>query len=230
MQELPPANPLLEKLKLKFYNLLARSTFHGLSKIFISEHWPTRLLWLVICLTSYSYCIFSISTNISDYFQNQVITNFEKAYENQPLFPRITICNLNKTSVGCIFNKKASSVEDLNVTGCVLFNSGFNGSILRSKEVGIHSGLVLDLYTNDFFTGIMIYINNHSVRIGQDAITISPGMRTNLAVTRHFETRLSEPYTNCKTHVALANTPSTVSLPYFQSECLIFCKYVDGKL
>ncbi len=228
---------ILDRLKLKLREDLMSSTFHGLSKIFLSNNRLRKLKWLILVIASYSYCGLSISSNIAHYYEYNTITEFREIYDAHPPFPEITIVAAYAINITCRFNvancmhliKISSETFEFN-TG--LSVDGADVGIFHSKETGEYSGLKLKITalntTSDSYLGnndIQIYINNQSVEHSNLFVSVSPGMRTNLAIRRVFEKHLSSPFSNCRRHVVLSDKNSRRQVEYRQGECFIFCRY-----
>jgi hypothetical protein len=216
----------------KFIELMRESTFHNIHKIFTSHSFFIRLTWLLICIASYSYCSVCIVRNVVDYFDYPTVSNFETIYENEPLFPRIAICNINRTLFNdslCNFNAMPCQFvlkREGNYQNCIEFNPGPNAnvSILRAKQTGVEGGLSIGLFANDFYNGIEVYIFNHSQNLVKRSLLISPGMRTSLVVRRVFEERLGPPFSNCKTYESVIDKATNKKFRYFQTECFGLCR------
>ena len=122
---------LRKLLKLKFLEMLAQTTFHGLGKLVTSKQLIQKIVWFILTLASYSYCSFYTNSLMISYFEYPVVTNIEDVYENQPLFPGVTICGHRKT-FSCYFNNMPcdripSMIIEKN-DFCSIINSGFNQS------------------------------------------------------------------------------------------------------
>jgi len=71
------------------------STIHGYSRIFQTDKWPLRILWLLFSLASTGFLAFLVTKSIMDFLTHEVVTKI-RVYNEVPLeFPTVTICNIN---------------------------------------------------------------------------------------------------------------------------------------
>jgi len=226
-------------IKLKLREDISRSTFHGLSRVFISKNRLLRFKWLVLVLASYSYCTFNISSNIKHYYEYNTITELRETYEDHPPFPEVAIVAAYALNISCEFNReKCENLNQIN-SETFEFNTGYKSDgtptkIVRVKEAGEYSGLKLKITPMDSTSesylkkkDIQIYINNQSVEHSNLYKSVSPGMRNNLVFKRVFEEYLAEPFSNCRTYANLRNQDKATErkIEYRQEECFIFCRY-----
>ena len=74
---------------------MKESTIHGLSNTFRAKHKVSKIMWILLFLTSFSFCIFFMTQSASQYFEFNVITTIREINEDELLFPVVTICNKN---------------------------------------------------------------------------------------------------------------------------------------
>ncbi|CAF0894771.1 unnamed protein product [Brachionus calyciflorus] len=86
---------------------------------------------------------------------------------------------------------------------CFTFNSDTQKTKLW-KKTGIVNGLRLELYTGGqevytYKTGFKVFVHNQSDTpfFDEEGIDVSVGQQTNIAISRTFLNRLSEPHSNC---------------------------------
>lgn len=150
----------------------------------------------------------------------------------------MTFCNFNQSDLLCIFNFEVCNKSTLvfKYRNCLSFNLGTDDNlvptrILKSKESGKAAGLNLHLIasTPTFeFPGVTVFINNQSSGISiKKGITVSAGMKTNIILSRSFRSKLSEPFSDCKTDISFPTGPNALSnktkFMYSQSECFRLC-------
>ena len=70
----------------------------GLTHILRAEYLAAKLVWLLVLATCASACIFLIVSSINDYLSYNVITTNRYFRENSPVFPTVTICQMNTFS------------------------------------------------------------------------------------------------------------------------------------
>ena len=88
-------NTLKERIKIITTNAINSSTFHGVSNIFNKPRILSKVFWLIIFVTSFSYCMYSITVNVMHFLEYPVILNICIKYVQPIQFPEMTICNLN---------------------------------------------------------------------------------------------------------------------------------------
>ncbi len=222
---------ITSQIQTEFFRILDRSTFQGLPNVFWSTNTISKIFWFVLSAVSYLYCATLVIGSILDYYKFEVVTRYENVFENQPLFPSVLICDHDTNRTECLFNKetlhklsKSTSLE------CEIFNDNQNDLAvpiipLSSQEYGSRSGLQLKLYSLNVTKGIEVFISNHSQNVLTDPRVISPGMRTTFVIKRIFEQRLPSPYNNCQMNVTGSEKLDALKKPYYQSECLVYCKF-----
>jgi hypothetical protein len=144
------------------------------------------------------------------------------ALENTSISNRQRIGHdLKDVLIGCRFNFEPCTHEDFvwewdsHYGNCYSFNSGMNATknfvdFKNSHLAGFAFGLQLDLYVNFYENlswynsltggmGAVIRLDNvsHVKDHGLDAIIVSNGVRTNLALKHEYNYIKSKPYSNC---------------------------------
>lgn len=216
----------------KFFELLDKSTFHGLPNIFLTKNIFRKIFWLIATLVSYCYCAFLVTNNILEYNKYEVVTRYESIYENEPPFPLVFFCDHNRKKTKCIFNGeicpetyKLPNDECEEFNHAYDFDTGTHVPLLKSREYGSGSGLQLKLHAKSVYTAIPVYISNHSKTIVTDPRYISPGLRTTFVIKRIFESRLPAPYSDCRINVTGSKKLDELNKVYYKSLCLIYCRY-----
>jgi hypothetical protein len=92
------------QIKQQFFDILEKSTIHGIPKIFLSKHGITKLFWLTVTLFSCSYCGYLVTSNIVDFYKFEVVTKYENIHESQPIFPFVYFCEHDRSSTVCAFD------------------------------------------------------------------------------------------------------------------------------
>ena len=123
--------PLRLKLQNKFLELMTITTIHGPSRMVSSKHLLHKLAWLILVVTSATYCTIIISNYFQEYFEYPVVTNTDILYDNQPDFPAVMICGHNKErlkkNATISFNSKQIKYQDYFReidNNCTEFNGG----------------------------------------------------------------------------------------------------------
>ena len=96
-------------LKSKFVELSSGWTAHGYHNIYRSEHWPVRLMWILIFLLASILCGYMVYKSITDYLQYDVVTKIRDYSQVPANYPVITFCNINPL----IKNSSDSLIKDL---------------------------------------------------------------------------------------------------------------------
>jgi hypothetical protein len=221
---------LKQQLKKKCIDALLDSTFHGASKIFLSEKLIQKLFWTTITLAMYAYFSASVANNVLEYLKYPVVTNINTVYEKEVTFPAVNFCY--GEILGCSFKNVACQL--IPRASCFTFNSGLNVSLypislLRSTIPGVINGLKLTLRPNvGSYVYLMIY-NQSADFDWNKAIRVSRGIELDVAISRVFSSKLSAPYSNCKKEYIFEPKPLDIlnqtSFPYFQSDCFFLCEY-----
>ncbi|XP_078573665.1 acid-sensing ion channel 1C-like [Branchiostoma floridae x Branchiostoma japonicum] len=73
---------------------------HGLNRIVIAPSGYFRVLWVLAILSSYSGFAYMFSTMIIDYFSYNTITDTKLEFDDEVIFPAVTVCNMNKFDEG----------------------------------------------------------------------------------------------------------------------------------
>ncbi len=225
-------------LKSTLFEFILSSTIHGLPRILKSKYPFSKFIWAIFSCIALASCSYLIYDKCSNYLEYQVITNSQKLTENSAEFPTVTICAnkreawRNKT---CLFNAEPCDIFlRTKSASCTEFNSGFilgNGDndlpikVLRSDNKGSFYGLRLVMSSSYRFEKFRIYINNHTVKLDSTkAIETALGQEINLSVKRTFVSKLSSPYSNCKSEVTFELNSTITSFPYIKSDCvMLFC-------
>ena len=76
-------NSVETKIIKSVYDLIEKSTFHGIHNIIRTEKSITRLIWIMFTILSTIICILIINKSIINYLDYNYITNIDIIYENQ---------------------------------------------------------------------------------------------------------------------------------------------------
>ena len=76
-------NSVETKIIKSVYDLIEKSTFHGVPNIIRTEKSITRLIWIMFTILSTIICILIINKSIINYLDYNYITNIDIIYENQ---------------------------------------------------------------------------------------------------------------------------------------------------
>ena len=86
---------LVKILNTQIANWCTDTTGHGLPHIFKSKNKVMKIIWTIFCITSFSYCFYTIIQCFISYFNYNVAVTILKVNDLQAVFPAVTICNLN---------------------------------------------------------------------------------------------------------------------------------------
>ena len=79
------------------------TTLHGIRYVFMKRHILTRLLWLVLLLTSGGYYVSVVYGAVNKYYDRPINTVVSRKHLKQMDFPAVTICPLNMFTKSKIF-------------------------------------------------------------------------------------------------------------------------------
>jgi hypothetical protein len=98
LQSQQSANAKLEfktELKECLKSKIESSSIIAFPNMVKSKHKLGMVIWLFCLLVSCSLCGWFIYSSIVDYFQYRIVTTTNIRYQNQLIFPIVSICNLN---------------------------------------------------------------------------------------------------------------------------------------
>jgi hypothetical protein len=216
-----PNNLFETKIIRSVYDLIEKSTFHGIPNIIRTDKSITRSIWTIFTILSTIICILIIKKSIINYFDYNYVTNIDIIYEQPMEFPTISMCScslniinmtLNKFLKSCIFNnfnckneKYFMAFNDPVYKTCFRFNSGkqTNDSKLQATIAGRSGGLQVEVKETN---GLLIFIhassnppypNENYNNINGNSIFVSTGFSTDLAIDKTVTKRLGLPYNEC---------------------------------
>jgi hypothetical protein len=158
------------RIKDKTKQTLKETTLHGPPRIFSrgERRLFVRILWLLLFLASTAGAIYTISTQIIDYLNFEVVTQIKLIQESPTEFPTVTFYNLKSNNLSlasilasCRFNDNDCTASDFETNtdefGNIYyqFNNGKNSNhekinIYKTKRAGIINGLSLILFAGSF--------------------------------------------------------------------------------
>ena len=203
--------------------LLLSSTAVVLVKLIRHKSIIFKLFWLMTILVLSSGCVLFSIRHIIDYLNYEVVSKIDTIYENKAYFPTISFCNTAKFNQSISFkerllycqfdsdtdcfineNKYFESYNDSIYGTCYRFNSKKNGSILKSSASGIAYGFKMNLLieekTGYDFGELAFFIHNNSfynLNLFNREYYLSTGTFNIISISRVFQNKLPEPYTNC---------------------------------
>jgi hypothetical protein len=71
------------------------TSLHGVKNGFMSRNIFIRIVWYLLTLICFAYCVYSSYLQVKTYSQHNVVTSIEEIYEAPTRFPVVAICNLN---------------------------------------------------------------------------------------------------------------------------------------
>ncbi|KAI8514318.1 Amiloride-sensitive sodium channel [Branchiostoma belcheri] len=72
------------------------TTLHGIGKVSGSEKCGLKLIWLAVFLACFGVAAWQITETVIRYFQFNTVTNIKLEFEDELIFPAVTICNFNR--------------------------------------------------------------------------------------------------------------------------------------
>ncbi len=152
---------------------------------------------------------------LSNSIFNIALISVISSYNNS--FKRSLSFSLNESLISCSINLETCSISDFVWTfdplygNCYSLNTGFNSSgnsidLIKINKAGNLHGLRLELFIGDpknipkFIqtSGYHVIINNQTYGITfNEGYDISPGVETNLAINRLYESTKPKPYSEC---------------------------------
>lgn len=85
----------METTRQKIKNWSISSTIHGVPKIYLGQNQLIRTTWLLLICFSLGLFLSMVLSHVSSYLKFGVITQTLERYVENPVFPTVTICNLN---------------------------------------------------------------------------------------------------------------------------------------
>lgn len=85
----------METARQKIKNWSISSTIHGVPKIYLGQNQLIRTTWLLLTCLSLGLFLSMAVSHVSSYLKFDVITQTLGRYVENPVFPTVTICNLN---------------------------------------------------------------------------------------------------------------------------------------
>ena len=119
-----------ETIKKIFSSVLENSTIHGLSNIIKNDLISIRSMWILCFLLFSSICCYMMSHTIQEYIKFEVVSRVDVKYENEIVFPMITICRDNPFSTD--FSTKILT-RNLERNGFNISEYNFDGSLSSLK-------------------------------------------------------------------------------------------------
>lgn len=219
------------------------TSFHAIPSIVRSKRLAIKLIWSAVLLISTSICIKAVTDSVLSYLEYNVITEMQIIKEQRTIFPTVTICNLNKgyqleqALMDCWFSNEHCSRDEFKpviITGfdsCFQFNSnGKRYSIDSGQKTGLQIEYLVAPSSEAFYeNGLRIFIHNQSASPQNgDGIDISTGFKTNFAINRKLERKLSHPYNDCILKDSDYNSKSYQfikgsNFSYRQRDCFDIC-------
>jgi hypothetical protein len=157
------------------------------------------------------------------FFVNNTILSIERLFQirskmflfNDSLKQSFGSYPLNEFMLKCTFNSQICSFKNFtwyyNIYNgnCYTFNSiiGKTQKPLAVNRNNMQNGLSIELFLglpdqvlpSFSTTGLKIYIHNNSlITRSNEGFELSPGIQTNIAITKTFNLKLESPYNDCK--------------------------------
>lgn len=233
-------------------DMMATSSFHGLSKVFSRQDALSKFFWLLVSLICYSGCFVLLAQCIVEFCNFSAVLTSKREYEEHPAFPSVKVCNVDPFSVlQCRFNNASCTValtdridNTESIPDCIFFNVDYR-SLAHSNEPGSQAGLVLGVNRKQGSIEVgSADLNKMEVFVYEPmsqpnalkAVRAAPGMETSIVVKRRRTERLNAPYSTCQKagyvfELGANDVVRQESYPYRQSNCLVTCrdqKYLEA--
>ena len=222
----------VNKIRKHTHNSLENSTLHAIPNILKSKEIIKKIVWTIFFIISFGFCLYFISKNLLDLFENEVVTNVDLIHEEHPIFPKITICqnSIHDLLIYSSFVRQPVQLQDLG-SDCLVFNSGrFNESgdlvdTFSSSVPGYDLGFFFQFLNPNVSNKLKVYINNQSVHFNPpEAVTFNSKLTTQISLSREFTRRLGKPYSNCRRDLIIPMISKNGSfnsgrISYHQTNC-----------
>lgn len=99
------------------------TTLHGIRYVFIKRHAFTRLIWLILLLSSGGYYIFTVYRAFEKYYSRPINTVVSRKHLRKMDFPAITICSNNlfsRSKVSLADDDPSFASSGLNISSCAV--------------------------------------------------------------------------------------------------------------
>jgi hypothetical protein len=83
-------------MKKEFEESVLNTTCHGIPHLMRSKSLILRTIWIVSTVASVCGCSYLITKSIIDYLSFSVVSNIRVVYDNNPIFPMVTICRQDR--------------------------------------------------------------------------------------------------------------------------------------
>lgn len=176
-------------LREEYVQHVSKNSGHALTNILAKEPTHLKNVCLFIFSTSVYLGALFIGLNLLGYFKHDVITNINRALENQPDFPQVTVCNLKYYK--CLFDGKPCDPALITkVNNCIEFNPSKNATdypipILKSTKPGKQFGLQMKLLEQPGFE-IELYIHNQSIGYEKSKVNINHFLKGKKIFIKYF--------------------------------------------
>lgn len=223
------------RLKIAGHKLLATCSIHGLPRIFRTEKFLIKLIWILSILISSSFGIATIINTTKEYLKYDVVTLTERKEDIPVTFPQITFCAVESSNIdilevmvycdfaGEICNKETefenfrifNSNSSLN---CIRYNGYINSSTEFKVAPGIDylNGLQIGFQLPSLHQNILVFITDHYLNSysNRASLLLIPYDIYNIYIKKSENKRLQAPYNPC-----VKMTDKT----YLQENCIDKC-------
>ena len=143
------------KIKERVNIWLLETDFHGLPNMTRSNLGVIKIIWAVCFCLSSAVCSFLLIRSIKSYFDFEVFSKYDVIFEETPLFPTVSICNINPFVTEASINYTKKLIEEHNIT----LSSFFDPKIPISNR---SAGFIL----NFFYLQSLLLPTQHTMRKG----------------------------------------------------------------
>jgi hypothetical protein len=132
----------IETIKKISCSVLENSTIHGLSNIIRNDSFLIRLMWILCFVLFSSSCAYMMLNTIQEYIRYEVVSRVDVKYENEIVFPMVTICRANPFATDF---STLTLTRNLERNGFNISEYNFDGSLstLKLKFIGKKNNALL---------------------------------------------------------------------------------------
>lgn len=111
-------------IRRKWRHFIDNSTLHGMQYVFNGQTKIRSIIWAVFLMLGTGYFLYQSSLLLKRYFSYPINTKVTMEYEENPLFPAVTICNFNMLRKSFVEEHKAEELLKYTFTGDSLLEPG----------------------------------------------------------------------------------------------------------
>jgi amiloride-sensitive sodium channel subunit alpha len=209
------------KIKKRIFELLLKTSAHGLPRLLNSKKLLTTLMWTIVISLSLSAGSYYVVANILEFLNYNTVNTIDIIKSSQLQFPTVSFCfyplfNLSISDV--IIRLRFDTIDEANFSNlfeefydpvygkCFRYNSGKNLynetiDILNSTTSGSSNGLKIEFnFNSNDLVEMIVFIHNHSLPpygMESGGYWMRPGYWSYYEVSTIFYSNLDEPFSKC---------------------------------